>query len=92
MKINTRTKVLSQNCYFTIDNYLQNTLQLAQEEASKVFKDNDCKVIYTYLLIKDVFKHLSIKSGLSQIKLQNDHAKQLYKEIKENIKCKTQKN
>lgn len=90
--IQARTKILSNNCHFTIDNNCQNILQLAQEEARQIFKDNDCKLIYTYLLIKSVLKDLKSKNyhlpcnALSQITLKNDYAKQLYKEIREQAK------
>lgn len=84
--MNAKIKVLSINCYFNIDNGLQELLKMAQQESERVFTDCDCKVIFTYLLLKNIIKELKIPCAISQISLKNDYAKQLYNEIKDGIK------
>lgn len=83
----TTQKTLSQNCTLSIDIEQSDLLELALDEARKVFKDKDAILIYTYLLLKDSYKQTN-KDFYIKLKTRTIYAKQLYNEIKNIIKEK----
>lgn len=83
----TTQKTLSQNCTLTIDIEQSNLLELALDEARKVFKNKDAILIYTYLLLKNSYKQAN-KDFYIKLNTRTNYAKQLYNEIKNIIKEK----
>lgn len=83
----TTQKTLSQNCTLTIDIEQSDLLELALDEARKVFKDKDAILIYTYLLLKNSYKQAN-KDFYIKLNTRTNYAKQLYNEIKNIIKEK----
>lgn len=83
----TTQKTLSQNCTLSIDIEQSDLLELALDEARKVFKDKDAILIYTYLLLKDSYKQTN-KDFYIKLNTRTNYAKQLYNEIKNIIKEK----
>lgn len=83
----TTQKTLSQNCTLSIDIEQSDLLELALDEARKVFKDKDAILIYTYLLLKDSYKQTN-KNFYIKLNTRTNYAKQLYNEIKNIIKEK----
>lgn len=81
----TTQKTLSQNCTLSIDIEQSDLLELALDEARKVFKDKDAILIYTYLLLKSSYKQTN-KDFYIKLKTRTIYAKQLYNEIKNIIK------
>ena len=83
----TTQKTLSQNCTLTIDIEQSGLLEIALDEAQKVFKNKDAILIYTYLLLKDSYKQTN-KNFYIKLNTRTNYAKQLYNEIKNIIKEK----
>lgn len=83
----TTQKTLSQNCTLIIDIEQSNLLELALDEARKVFKNKDAILIYTYLLLKNSYKQAN-KDFYIKLNTRTNYAKQLYNEIKNIIKEK----
>lgn len=83
----TTQKTLSQNCTLTIDIEQSNLLEIALDEAQKVFKNKDAILIYTYLLLKNSYKQAN-KDFYIKLNTRTNYAKQLYNEIKNIIKEK----
>lgn len=83
----TTQKTLSQNCTLTIDIEQSDLLELALDEARKVFKNKDAILIYTYLLLKNSYKQAN-KDFYIKLNTHTNYAKQLYNEIKNIIKEK----
>lgn len=83
----TTQKTLSQNCTLTIDIEQSDLLELALDEAQKVFKNKDAILIYTYLLLKNSYKQAN-KDFYIKLNTRTNYAKQLYNEIKNIIKEK----
>lgn len=83
----TTQKTLSQNCTLTIDIEQSDLLELALDEARKVFKNKDAILIYTYLLLKNSYKQAN-KDFYIKLNTRTNYAKQLYNEIKNIIKEK----
>lgn len=83
----TTQKTLSQNCTLSIDIEQSDLLELALDEARKVFKNKDAILIYTYLLLKNSYKQAN-KDFYIKLNTRTNYAKQLYNEIKNIIKEK----
>ena len=83
----TTQKTLSQNCTLTIDIEQSDLLELALDEARKVFKNKDAILIYAYLLLKSSYKQTN-KDFYIKLNTRTNYAKQLYNEIKNIIKEK----